>query len=215
MREYLNLEFHDIEASLPFQYSLERVIDDFILLAVFVGNDFLPHLPDLHIHDNGLERLFETYKRVLPGMGGYMNEGGRIDMRRLQIVLDEMKIWEREVFEKEYADVNWYKGKQIKHVEEMEDARKRNRLGGSILSDKSFHADIIPPVMGSSYSASEDSLRGDQGIHPLASQECEQRQASSETEECARYAQHFPRSRSTIHNKSGGGTLLGGHLGRV
>lgn len=132
MREYLNLEFHDIEPSLPFPYSLERVIDDFILLAVFVGNDFLPHLPDLHIHENGLERLFEVYKRVLPKMGGYMNEGGVIDTTRLQLVLDEMKIWEAEIFEKEYADMNWYKGKQAKHVNEMEIARRRNKLGNFI-----------------------------------------------------------------------------------
>lgn len=69
LREYLNLEFHDIEHVLPFEYSLERVIDDFILLAVFVGNDFLPNLPDLHIHQNGLERLFEVYKKVLPTLG--------------------------------------------------------------------------------------------------------------------------------------------------
>ena len=71
MREYLDLEFHDIQPSLPFDYSLERIIDDFILLAVFVGNDFLPHLPDLHIHENGLERLFEVYKRVLPQLGAF------------------------------------------------------------------------------------------------------------------------------------------------
>ena len=54
---------------LPFAYSLEHVIDDFILLAVFVGNDFLPNLPDLHIHENGLERLFEIYKKSLPSLG--------------------------------------------------------------------------------------------------------------------------------------------------
>ena len=69
MREYLDLEFHDIEPILPFDYNLERVIDDFILLAVFVGNDFLPNLPDLHIHENGLERLFDVYKKVLPSLG--------------------------------------------------------------------------------------------------------------------------------------------------
>ena len=69
MREYLNLEFHDIELTLPFDYNLERVIDDFILLAVFVGNDFLPNLPDLHIHENGLERLFDVYKTALPSLG--------------------------------------------------------------------------------------------------------------------------------------------------
>lgn len=69
MREYLDLEFRDIEPVLPFEYSLERVLDDFILLAVFVGNDFLPNLPDLHIHENGLEKLFDVYKKVLPAMG--------------------------------------------------------------------------------------------------------------------------------------------------
>ena len=69
MREYLDLEFRDIEPTLPFDYSLERVIDDFILLAVFVGNDFLPNLPDLHIHENGLERLFDVYKKILPSLG--------------------------------------------------------------------------------------------------------------------------------------------------
>ena len=68
MREYLDLEFRDIEPVLRFSYSLERVIDDFILLAVFVGNDFLPNLPDLHIHMNGLEKLFDVYKKVLPGL---------------------------------------------------------------------------------------------------------------------------------------------------
>lgn len=73
MREYLDLEFHEIEPILPFDYSLERVIDDFILLAVFVGNDFLPNLPDLHIHENGLERLFDVYKKVLPGLGMYFS----------------------------------------------------------------------------------------------------------------------------------------------
>lgn len=50
-------------------------------------------------------------------------------MKRLQVVLDEMRIWEREVFEKEYADANWFKGKQSKHVHEMEMARRRTGLG--------------------------------------------------------------------------------------
>lgn len=70
MREYLDLEFRDIEPILEFPYNLEHVINDFILLAVFVGNDFLPNLPDLRIHENGLERLYEVYKKVLPSLGG-------------------------------------------------------------------------------------------------------------------------------------------------
>ncbi|KAI0833606.1 exonuclease II [Trametes gibbosa] len=128
MREYLDLEFHDIEPVLPFKYSLERIIDDFILLAVFVGNDFLPNLPDLHIHENGLEKLFDVYKKSLPSLDGYINESGVINTKRLQVILDEMAEWEREVFEKEYADLNWFKGKQAKHVKEMEMGRKRSKL---------------------------------------------------------------------------------------
>ncbi|KIM78723.1 hypothetical protein PILCRDRAFT_75230, partial [Piloderma croceum F 1598] len=60
--ECLDLEFRDIEPTLPFDCNLEHVIDDFILPAVFVGNDFLLH-PGLHIHENGLERLFDVYKK--------------------------------------------------------------------------------------------------------------------------------------------------------
>ena len=60
---------------------------------------------------------------------GYLNENGTINTSRLQVILDEMAEWEREVFEKEFADLNWYKGKQAKHVKAMEDARKRSKLG--------------------------------------------------------------------------------------
>ena len=142
MREYLDSEFRDIEPTLLFDYSLERIIDDFILLAVFVGNDFLPNLPDLHIHENGLERLFDVYKTVLPKLSeffcpnlfltfwlvgcwghvidGYINESGNINTTRLQVVLDEMTHWEQEVFEREYSDMNWYKSKQAKYVKEAE-----------------------------------------------------------------------------------------------
>jgi 5'-3' exoribonuclease 1 len=40
-----------------------------------------------------------------------------------------MREWEREVYEKEYADMNWYKGKQTKHVKEMEMGRKYSKFG--------------------------------------------------------------------------------------
>lgn len=108
LREYLNLEFISTLANiLPFEYNLERIIDDFVLLAVFVGNDFLPNLPDLHIHDNAIERLFNIYKDVLPRAGGYINNSGVIDTKRLQLVLDELMKSEVEVFYKEVGDQSW------------------------------------------------------------------------------------------------------------
>jgi 5'-3' exoribonuclease 1 len=111
MREYLDLEFNSIVESLSFEYNLERVIDDFVLLAVFIGNDFLPHLPDLHIHENGLERLFNIYKSVLPRAGGYINNSGVINTERLQMILDELSGMEVEAFYKEMGDRSWVAGK--------------------------------------------------------------------------------------------------------
>jgi 5'-3' exoribonuclease 1 len=52
-----------------------------------------------------------------------------INTRRLQVVLDEMALWEEEVFQKEYSDTNWIKGKQSKHVKAMEQSRQRSQLG--------------------------------------------------------------------------------------
>lgn len=135
--------------ALPFEYDLERIIDDFILLNIFVGNDFLPHLPGLHINDGALGRLFEIYKKILPHAGtfssgykffspktyavfhkgGYLNEHGILNVKRLQLVLDELTVFEMEHFEHDFADSNWFKGKQTKHIESMEKARARNKLG--------------------------------------------------------------------------------------
>ena len=49
LREYLHLEFGDLVW--PFEYDLESVIDDFVLICFFCGNDFLPHLPCLDIYE--------------------------------------------------------------------------------------------------------------------------------------------------------------------
>ena len=52
------------QVSLGDQYEQERIIDDFILLSFLVGNDFIPHLPDYHIHAGSLPILWSTYKEV-------------------------------------------------------------------------------------------------------------------------------------------------------
>lgn len=75
-REYLDLEFGSLrtcDPPLPFAYDLERIIDDFILLNIFVGNDFLPHLPGLHINEGAIGRLFEIYKQILPAAGPFFH----------------------------------------------------------------------------------------------------------------------------------------------
>lgn len=58
-----------------------------------------------------------------------MNEHGTISLPRLQMMLDELAKFERENFEQEFADNNWYKGKQQKEVAAMEKARKKGKFG--------------------------------------------------------------------------------------
>ena len=129
LREYLDLEFVSLKSEIPFEYDLERIIDDFILMGIFVGNDFLPHLPDLHINEGALERIWTIYKSILPKAGGYVNEHGTISLPRLQLMLDELAKFEVENFEEEFADANWYKGQQKKEIEAMEKARKKGKMG--------------------------------------------------------------------------------------
>lgn len=62
-------------------------------------------------------------------LDGYINENGTINVKRLQVILDEMADWERDIFEKEYADLNWYKGKQAKHVKETDNRKKQQKRG--------------------------------------------------------------------------------------
>lgn len=43
LKEYMDLEFRELKPKFKnLEYNLERIIDDFILLCFFVGNDFLP-----------------------------------------------------------------------------------------------------------------------------------------------------------------------------
>ncbi|KAJ5104630.1 hypothetical protein NUU61_001977 [Penicillium alfredii] len=114
VREYLELEFQELEqeGALDFQFDMERVIDDFILMAFFVGNDFLPNLPNLHINEGALALMFKIYKETLPKMGGYINEQGVINLQRLGMLVDALSHVEYRFFEAEYSDAQWIKSKK-------------------------------------------------------------------------------------------------------
>ena len=114
VREYLELEFQEVKdnKALGFAYDMERIIDDFILMAFFVGNDFLPNLPNLHINEGALALMFQRYKEILPGLGGYINEEGVINLQRLEVLLDALSDVEHRFFEDEFQDAKWIQAKK-------------------------------------------------------------------------------------------------------
>ncbi|KAK9255442.1 XRN 5'-3' exonuclease N-terminus-domain-containing protein [Lipomyces tetrasporus] len=105
VREYLELEFQDIKHALKFAFDFERVLDDFILLCIFVGNDFLPNLPQLHINEGALTVMFDAYKRALPKCTSYLTDSGTIDLENLRFLLKELVDFEFKLFEAENDDL--------------------------------------------------------------------------------------------------------------
>ncbi|CCG82598.1 putative Exonuclease Kem1 [Taphrina deformans PYCC 5710] len=128
LREYLELEFQELRATLPFEYDLERIIDDFILMAFFVGNDFLPNLPNLHINEGALALMYKVYKETIPLCGGYMNDNGVINRERLGKMLEGLEKFEKEYFEAESHDASYFKTKDGGHLDNIEEAKAVNRL---------------------------------------------------------------------------------------
>jgi 5'-3' exoribonuclease 1 len=127
VREYLELEFQELEQEgvLDFPFDMERVIDDFILMAFFVGNDFLPNLPNLHINEGALALMFKLYKEVLPKMGGYINEQGVINVQRLGMLVTALSAVEYRFFEAENSDAQWIKSKKDSNIDYTSSQQKK------------------------------------------------------------------------------------------
>ncbi|KAI5954380.1 exo2 [Candida jiufengensis] len=127
LREYLSLEFKEIEDDLSFEYDFERILDDFILIMYVIGNDFLPHLPDLHINKGAFPLLLSTFKQTLVQSDGYMNEDGKINSRRLNIWVHHLSEFEFENFEEKEVDIEWF-NKKLEDVS-ISGEKKRKKIG--------------------------------------------------------------------------------------
>ncbi|KAJ3498526.1 hypothetical protein NLG97_g1051 [Lecanicillium saksenae] len=138
LREYLAAEL--AIPDLPFRFDLERVIDDWIFMCCFVGNDFLPHLPALEIREHGIDTLTTIWKRNLPALGGYITKDGHIDLERAQCILDGLAVQEDMIFKKrkEQEDRREANAKR-RRLQNNGTAGRDNRQEGKAL--KSGHED--------------------------------------------------------------------------
>ncbi|KAK9476015.1 XRN 5'-3' exonuclease N-terminus-domain-containing protein [Lipomyces japonicus] len=113
VREYLEIEFKDVQHVISFPYNFEKLLDDFILLCFFVGNDFLPNLPLFHINEGVLSYMFEAYKKVLPELTGYLTDNGVINLEHFRYFVRELVDFEFKIFESENEDDIYLKSKSI------------------------------------------------------------------------------------------------------
>ncbi|KAM9604548.1 5'-3' exoribonuclease 1 isoform 3-T4 [Trichechus inunguis] len=111
MREYIDYEFSVLKDKISFKYDIERIIDDWILMGFLVGNDFIPHLPHLHINHDALPLLYGTYITILPELGGYINESGHLNLPRFEKYLVKLSDFDREHFSEVFVDLKWFESK--------------------------------------------------------------------------------------------------------
>ncbi|XP_052738346.1 5'-3' exoribonuclease 1 [Bicyclus anynana] len=120
MRAYLEQEFISIKNKLPFPYDIEKIVDDWVLMGFLVGNDFIPHLPNMHINNDALPLLYKTYMNVLPTLDGYINESGDLNLVRFEIFMQELAKIDKEKFQDTYADLKYFEGKTGRRPNAME-----------------------------------------------------------------------------------------------
>uniref|UniRef100_A0A0K0CVI3 5'-3' exoribonuclease n=1 Tax=Angiostrongylus cantonensis TaxID=6313 RepID=A0A0K0CVI3_ANGCA len=158
LREYLSWEFYPLKTTLPFAYDMERIVDDWVLMGFLVGNDFIPHLPHVHIHEDALPLLYQTYIQVLPTLDGYINESGILHLKRFEIFLKAFAANDRRYFLQKCGDERYMRSKTENYPKEKNNVAGEDlRLSSASSQDESADSAEGSPSHKAAFVSSEES----------------------------------------------------------
>jgi 5'-3' exonuclease len=79
---------------------------DYIFLAFFLGNDFLPHFPALNIRTGGVDKMLNAYKIAIGESNLNLTDGKTIYWSNVRKVVQELSKLEEDFIIKEYRSRN-------------------------------------------------------------------------------------------------------------
>lgn len=126
LREYFLYEFSALEEKMGPRFNLERIIDDFIFLCFFIGNDFLPRVFCMDVKKGSFDKVIEIFKKTMIENNDYIIEKGVIIWGRAVKLFKAMAEFELESFneklqEQQYALKNSAEEKRMweDHLQEI------------------------------------------------------------------------------------------------
>jgi len=86
----------DLSGNIKDDFKEAEVIDDFVLMVILIGNDFLPAMPGLNLLPKNMETLFMAYKGLVAERR-YLTRGGTLNLKNFRRFIQEVAKLEPEL----------------------------------------------------------------------------------------------------------------------
>lgn len=97
IREYMELEYEPLRKKFEHPFDIERIIDDFIFISNFIGNDFLHKLYCMSTKKGNFDEIIEIFKTTLPTLGDYLTNKGRINWKPFLVFIKKVGFLENKM----------------------------------------------------------------------------------------------------------------------
>lgn len=108
LREYMELEYEHLRPQFNHTYDIERIIDDFIMISFFIGNDFLHQLYCMSTKKGNFDEMIWILKKELPKLGGYLSDKGLINWPNFLVFLKKITSLENTMISTTLAQMKDY-----------------------------------------------------------------------------------------------------------
>ena len=149
VRKYLEFDFIDLKELVKFEFDIDRIIDDWVLMGFLAGNDFVPHLPGLHIKQEGLPYLHKKYVSILPKLDGYISDAGKINLPRFQKFISTLAEFDLQEFQEHYVSMAFIKRKRSEKIaKKATESEERKRELSAVPDDDEEGLEPFTDFMG-------------------------------------------------------------------